>query len=819
MFKNYLKIAVRTLWRNKIFSLINISGLAIGISASLVIYLIVSYDFGFDKFQPDSDRIYRVVSNMHFPDQDFKNSGVPMPMIETAQKEVTGVEVFAPFHLQNGDMNVSIPITGTNTPSKFRKQTNIIFADNNYFKITPYQWLAGSPQNSLEQPYNVVLTQSRAKTYFPYNDVSKVVGQTIIYNDSIKMTVTGVVKDIETVTDFTFKEFISYTTIRASTFKDGMGWSEWGSINSGAQFFIKLNRDIVTRSVQKQIQQLLDKNQKEAYLKNTFTLQNLRDIHFNQDYDNFDQRQAHLPTLYGLLGVAFILLLLGCINFINLTTAKAAQRAKEVGIRKTMGSSRKQLFFQFISETFILTIIATVLSLALVPWLLKVFADFIPPALNINMIYQPNVMVFILLIIITVSLLSGFYPAVLLSKYRPVQVLKNQSVSSSGTTRKAWLRKSLTVTQFVIAQSFIIAAIIAGKQIQFTLNKDLGFKKDGIITLNAPFYFSVDINKKAESKKVLLHKLEAISGIEKVCIGGTAPAANGYSVSTVKYFDGKKEVESSVEVKFGDEAYFKLYKMKLLAGRFTRPADSTIEYLINASYVKFLGFKNPADAIGKIISRNNKPLPVVGVIGDFYARSLHEQIKPLLYEANNQSQYTFHIELKPAADANAWKNTISQVEKAYKEVYAGEEFTYNFVDEVIAKFYKSEQDISRLLKWATGLTICISCLGLLGLVIYTTNLRYKEMGVRKVLGASVLQIFALLCKDFMKLVIIAFVIAAPLAWWAASKWLQNFAYRTSISWWIFAVTISAIILIALITLSFKTIKTAFENPVKSLRTE
>lgn len=818
MFKNYFKTAVRTLWKNMVFSLINISGLAIGISAALVIYLIASYDFSFEKFQPDSNRVYRIVSAMHFPDQVIKNSGVPMPMVFESPKQVTGIETFAPFHLQNGDMNVSIPVTGTNNPVVFKKQGDIIFADNNYFKLIPYQWLAGSPLNSLEQPFSVVLTQSRARAYFPYSDFSKIVGQTILYNDTLKMTVTGVVKDIETSTDFIFKEFISYSTIGASAFKNGMGWDEWGSIGSACQFFIKLNKGTTKNNIEKQVQAMFDKHQKDAFLKMTFSLQNIKDIHFNQDYGSFTDRQAHLPTLYGLLAVAAILLLLGCINFINLTTAQAAQRAKEVGIRKTMGSSGRQLLFQFISETFILTLVATLLSLAMVPWLLKIFSDFIPPAVNMSMLYQTNVVLFIAMLVITVSLFSGFYPAIVLSKYKPVQVLKNQSVTVTGSTRSAWLRKSLTVTQFAIAQAFIIGALVVSNQIRYVLNKDLGFRKDGIITLQTPSPDG-DIMKIKETKNVLLHKLEAIPGIEKICLGGSAPAANGYSVSTIKYNDGKKDIETTVEVKYGDEHYFKIYNLKLLAGNFLQPADSATGYMINANYAKFLGFTNPQDAIGKILNRGDRPIPVVGVINDFYARSLHTEIKPLIYTTDVYGQGTFHIVLKPAKEGEEWKNTIAKIEKEYKAVYPDEEFRYNFVDEVIARFYKSEQDISRLLKWATGLAVFISCLGLLGLVIYTTNLRYKEMGVRKVLGASVMQLFGLLSKDFIKLVLIAFVIASPLAWYGANKWLQNFTYRTEISWWVFGVTMVLMIAIAVITLSFKTIKTALENPVKSLRTE
>ena len=488
MFRNYFKTAWRNILRNKTFSVINIIGLAIGISASLVIYLIVSYDLGFEKFQKDNGRIYRVVSDMKFPDNDFKNSGVPMPLIQTSQKDLTGIEMFVPFSTPNGDMNISIR-NANGKPDLYKKQEHILFADNNYFKMLGFTWLAGSQQNSLSEPFTVVLSESRAKTYFPYDDMSKVIGKTIVYNDSIQTTVTGIVKDLNEITDFTFKEFISYSTIEHSGLSNNMGWGEWGSVNSSNQFFIKLNAGTNAASVTRQIQQLFDKNQNNAYLKNIFSLQPLSDIHFNSDYDNFGQRLASRNTLYGLLVVAAILLLLGCINFVNLTTAQAVQRAKEIGIRKTMGSSKGQLIFQFLSETFTLTFIALGVSVILVPFILKLFSDFIPPEINSAMLASTNVGLFMGILLIVVSIFSGYYPALVLSKYNPVVVLKNQSAAAGSSGRKAWVRKSLTVTQFVFAQAFVIATLIIGQQIKYALNKDLGFKKDGIITVNTPLDF------------------------------------------------------------------------------------------------------------------------------------------------------------------------------------------------------------------------------------------------------------------------------------------------------------------------------------------
>lgn len=818
MFKNYFTVAFRTFWRNKTFSFINIVGLAIGISASLVIYLIVAYDFGFDKFEPDRSRIYRVVTDMHFPDQDFKNPGVPLPLPAAAKTELTGIEIAAPFHTGNGDINVVVN-GGNNKPVVFKKQNSIIYADDNYFKLIPYTWLAGSSQDALKDPFTVVLTESRARSYFPFADVKQAVGQVITYNDSIKARVTGIVKDVTETTDFNFKEFISYSTIENTGLKNNMGYGEWGSVSSSSQLYLKLSEGTAPAQVNKQIAAIHKKNAKNAYLEMSYLLQPFDDIHFNSDYNAYGDRQAHRPTLYGLLIFAAILLLLGCINFINLTTAQAVQRAKEIGIRKTMGGSKGQLVMQFLSETFIMTVAATVLSLALIPWLLKIFADFIPPGLHFGMIGQANMILFILALIVMVTILAGFYPSIILSRYKPVSVLKNQVYTGTSTTRGAWFRKSLTIMQFIIAHAFIIAVFIIGKQIRFTLNKDLGFKKDGIIVLNTPWTFDPDDKKTAGKREVLLQQLRAMPGIDKVCLGGAPPANQGISMTTMKFDNGKKEIETTVEIKYADAEYFELYGMKLKAGRFPEPGDSLREYVINENYARFLGFNNPADAVGKFIQHSDVKKPIVGVLSDFYSQSLHTEIKPLVYTAIKSNQATFHILLKPGGGNNAWQNTLSQIQQSYKSVYPDENFEYRFFDESIAKFYKSEQDTSRLLKWAAGLAILISCLGLLGLVIYTTAQRTKEIGVRKVLGASVPQIVGMISKDFLLLVLVAFIIAAPLAWLGMHKWLENFAYRTDISWWIFILGGCIMIMVALLTLSFQTIKTAMMNPVKSLRTD
>jgi putative ABC transport system permease protein len=817
MVKNYFKIAVRALSKSKVVAAINIMGLAIGISASLVIYLLVNYHFSFDKFEKDGDRIYRVTSNFDFSGETYQNSGVCNPMAKAVSKEVTGIDAVVSFRTFNGDGKVSIPMAGKDAPVVFKNQKNIVFADSNYFNLIGYNWLAGSAKTSLNHPNQIVLTKSAADVYFPGMGLKDVVGKQVIIDDTVKTTVAGVVKDLEANTDFTFRTFISYAALESTSLKPD-DWNNWNNTNGAQQLFLKLAAGTSPSTIEKKIALLYKKNHVQEAgdkSKTWHLLQPLSDVHFNKDYGTFDLPVAHKPTLYGLLAVATFLLILGCINFINLTTAHAAQRAKEIGIRKTMGSSRKQLIIQFLSETFLLTSCATILSSVLTPLILKAFSGFIPEGLQFNLITHTDIIIFLLLLIIVVTVLSGFYPAIILSAFKPVLVLKNQAYSNTGKTRNASLRKSLTISQFVIAQVFIMAAILVSKQISYSTSKDLGYKKDAIVYVQTNYFDTVKSN-----KYVLMEKLKAIPGIAMVSLSSTAPASGSTWSGTMKYKDGKKEVEADVQQKYADTNYIHLYKLKLLAGSNYRMSDTVNSFLINETFAHILGFKNSGEAVGKNLEWSNKQIAIAGVISDFHQKSLRESIKPLVIGSWENTERTISMALQPQIPgSDTWKKAIAKIEKAWKEVYPQEDFEYHFFDKDIAKFYEAEQNIASLLMWATGLAVFISCLGLFGLVIYTTNQRTKEIGVRKILGASVSQIVQLITKDFILLVLLAFAIAMPLAWFGMSKWLDNFAYRTSISWWIFLLAGSSMIIVALVTLSLQTIKAAIANPVKSLRTE
>ena len=816
MFRNFFKTAFRSFLRNKSFSLINIIGLAIGISASLVIFLIVRYDFSFEKFQPEAERIYRINGKFDFEGDIGYNSGAPLPMGTTLASDARGVDVVSFFQTQNGQ-RISVPIAGSEKLVAFKKDNRVVYADKNYFKLIPYQWINGSPETALEQPYQAVLTESRAKLFFPNIPLTEIPGREIFLSDTVRATVTGILKDITENTDFVFRVFVSRKTFEITTAATN-DWAAWDNVSSETQVFLKISPTATEKEIASQVNAIYQKHRAHDpndRTKTTWLLQPLNDLHFNQDFDNFDQRLAHKPTLYGLLAIAAFLLMLGCINFINLTTAQASQRAKEIGIRKTVGSSKKQLVLQFLSETFLITLTATLLSVIIAPLLLKAFSDFIPEGVHFSVL-EPQVFLFLLSLTIVISVLSGFYPAIVLSSYRPITIIKNQSAMDSGIGGNVRLRKVLSVSQFVIAQVFIIVTVIVSKQIRYSLNKDLGFKKDAIVFIEPnPTRFSKD------NTAVLTQKIKAIPEIQMVSRSYGPPSYNGGWNTTARLADAKDETYTMISVKLGDPDYLNLYKIKLLAGDNLRTSDTVNAILINETFLHQLGFKNPQQVIGKILKWNgDNRVPITGVIADFHEKSMHEQIKPLVIAHWASHERVINIALRPQdPEHRTWQAAIAKISKAWKEIYPDADIEVQFFDQQIAKYYEADQHISSLLLWASALSIFISCLGLLGLIIYITNQRTKEIGIRKVIGASVSQIISLLSKDFLRLIIIAFLIAVPIAWYSGNKWLQDFAYRTPISWWVFIAGGSIMIIIAMLVLISRTLKVATANPVNSLRTE
>jgi putative ABC transport system permease protein len=817
MLKNYFLTALRNFARNKSFAAINVLGLSIGISAALVIFMIVYYELSFDKFQPDRERIYRVVIDAKFNGSEGHSAGVQAPLAKAVNEEVTGVSLVVPVMQFQGDATaeVSIHMKGNKEQETFKHQPDIIFTNPDYFRMIPFKWIAGSATSSLQDPFQVVLTERRAKQYFSSLPLQQVIGQHITYNKDVTVTVSGVVKDLKENTSFTAAEFISHATISKTHLQDRFMMDVWNDWMAYSQLYLKLSKPNNAAQIEGELNRLLKKYHKnankDAANAMAFRLQPLSDLHFNHLYNGIGQRIAHMPTLYSLLVVAAFLLICGCINFINLTTANAAQRAKEIGVRKTMGSSKKQLVLQFLGETFIFTTIAAAISFSLSPFLLKLFEDFIPQGLVFAPFQQPYIFIFLLILVIVVSFLAGLYPALVLSGYKPAYVLKGPSHVNAGETRNASVRKVLTVSQFVIAQFFVITTLMVSKQINYSINADLGFRKDGIITFESPR------EKGGDRSQQLLNAINSIPEVEIASRGFLSPADKGVAFTNVQYA-AQPDLKANIQIRWGDPDYINVYRLKLIAGRNVVQSDTTKEFLINEKYATLLGFKTPDEAIGKYLVFSGKQVPVVGVMQNFLDQSTHAPISPVVFSAAGGS--TFHIRLRTGEQSAAtWQTAIGKIEKAYNALYPDEVFDYRFFDEAIASIYASEQQTATLLRWATGLAIVISCLGLLGLVMFTISSRTKEIGIRKILGATVTNIVSILSKDFLQLVLIAFIIAAPVAWLAVHKWLQDFEYRTAMSWWIFLLSAGLMLVIALITLSIHTIRAATANPVKNLRTE
>lgn len=816
MLKNYLKIAFRSLWKNKIFSGINVISLAIGFSASFVIAAIIYYDFSFDKFHPDGERIYRITTAFQSPEGNYYNPGVAVPLGKSLQEnKLAEIETVAPVFT-----TYPLHVKNETTEKIYTNPDYVVYTDAGYFETFGYQWLAGNAFDILSEPNEIVLTENRAKKYFPGIVNDDIIGSNLVYNDTIPVKVTGIVANFKERTDLVFEEFISIKTADKADMTGAVADANWNNTNSASQLFVKLTNTKNLKQVNDELKTLsishADKDQMARGNKRVFYMQPLNKLHFDQDYYTFDFQTARASKriLINLGFVALFLLLLGCANFINLNTAQAVKRAKEIGIRKTLGSSKRQLILQFLGETLLLAIAAALVSIFLSKGLLYWFSDFIPNEVGFELFSSSFMIVTISGLLLVVTIISGFYPAFVLSKYKPVKVLKNNTITEDG---KSNIRKYLTVFQFVISQILVIATLLVGKQLNYVMNEDMGFKTDAIAYFRTPWH-----DDSIDKKQRFIKEIEFLPEFSDLTLGGNPPASFSTHSSDVTYKDGEKEIFTNVQLLYGDEGYFDLYQLDLLAGRLPLN-DSIKEYVINTTLLKTLGFTSPNEGIGKMILWNEESIPIVGVMEDFNQRSLKSGIKPMAFvgdwERESRSQFnTIHIKLS-TKDVTLWSDSIAKIENIWTEIYPTSEFRFKFMDDTIKSFYQQERKTATLLNWATGLSVLISCLGLLGLVINSTERRIKEIGIRKVLGASLSQLSILLCKEFLFLVGIAFVVAVPIAWFGLHYWLEEFAYKTSLSWGVFFISGVAMIGLTILITSFRTIVAANANPIKALKNE
>jgi len=585
------------------------------------------------------------------------------------------------------------------------------------------------------------------------------------------------------------------------------------------QVFVKLDPTITPERFQQELDTFAKRHfQIEGDKIYKAHIQPLKTLHYDDDYGKDYGRQASLPTLYGLLGIAAIILIIAAINFINLTLAQSLQRVKEIGIRKILGSSRKGLIAQFLTEAFLLSAIAIGLSLALVKPIMNAFPAFIPQGVEIN-ILNPYTISFIIGLLVTTTLLAGLYPSWILSSFHPADAIRSKTGIKGGFRDN--LRKGLIVFQFTISLAFIIASIVVGNQLHFLLTKNLGFNQDAIITLNTN---GKDSLAKRQAFATLARELP---GVAAITMDDQPPLTRG-SMSMPCIYPGPPKVEIGANIRRVDERYLPLYKIKLLAGRNFFPEDTLHTLILNATCARLLGFRDPQAAIGKSLQafgiNTTQPTQpryrIIGVVADFNTAPLTRTISPLMIQSNPQSANAYSIKLKTRGKTVAdFTQTIQQMEKGWAQTFPHQPFVYHFYDEAIANFYEKEQKTSQVIYLAMGIAVFLSCMGLFALAALTAENRRKEIGIRKVMGARVQTIVLLLSKDFLKPVALAIVVASPIAGIAMSKWLQTFAYRVPLHWWIFAVAGATAMLIAFLTVSLRTLSAAKANPVESLRIE
>jgi ABC-type lipoprotein release transport system permease subunit len=690
------------------------------------------------------------------------------------------------------------------------RSSDIVIAEPQYFKLFLYKWLAGNAA-ALNEPYTVVLTESKAQQYFGRHEPADFLNKTIIYNDTINARVVGIVKDPAKNTDLFFRDFISFSTRKNEPVVESWNDSRWNE-----QVFVKLANNVLPAQINARLAPLVNNHYNQTKdSKTTWRLQPLSTLHFDARYNDPYSKKAHLPTLYGLMGIALFILVIAVINFITLSTAQSIDRAKETGIRKICGSTVSGLIARFLGETFILTALALALSVAGIYGLLAAFRSFIPEGVSFSF-FSLSTWLFLVAVALFTTLLAGIYPAKVLSSSNVAINLKGAGVQKWN--RGGYFIKGLIVFQFTISLVFIIGTLVTGNQLHYLLNKDLGFTQDAIITIQT------DTDHSADKKEVLAEMIRQLPEVEAVSVSEGTPAAKQHFFNPLIY-KGREEKGAACILEWVDEQFIPLYDIKILAGRNIQPCDSIKEFLVSESGAKALGFDKPEDALGKMVETIVPPggmisRPIVGVINDFHSQSLHERVLPVVFTTSKEFSRLINIKLKTRGkQLSHFKATLSKIETRWKEMYAHDPFAYSFFDESIAKFYDKEKQTASLMNIAMVASICISCLGLFGLATLSARRRTKEIGIRKVLGIGLAQIVFLLSKDSIKLVLIAVVIASPIAWYAMNQWLNGFAFRIAINWLTLALAGGIAVLIAFCTICYQSIKAALANPVAALRSE
>ena len=800
MIKNNFKVALRNLWRNKVFSVIKILGLSIGLSVCMLIFLYTKDEISYDQFQENKAHVFRIIQDWQMGKDRAQKIGITNAVVgESFAKEIPEVQQY-------------VRVNGTAVAVKKNNDVfteNPLFVDDNYFSVFTFPLFEGDKRTALQDLHSVVLSKDIAKKYFGTTDVTGKIMQIKLDTAFENFTITAVAENSPLNSTLKADMLMPYRYF--DMYNSNSGWIG-GSLNT----FLLLSQNADIKTVESKMQLLFDKNTKDQLakaqqeqgmsMKIKLGLQPLTDIHLSTEAgpDNGMSDGSKPVYSYILTTIAIFILIIACINFINLAVAQSLKRSKEIGIRKVAGGTRKQLIKQFLTESFLVSLIAFVIAILLTRLVLPVFNDLANKNLSLSYLSDWYLFAGYFLLLLITSFIAGFYPSLVLSSFQPVKVLYNRQ----KLVGKNYLVKALIVLQFALAIFLLIGTIAINSQLNFLSHADLGYDATNLVKMDIPINKTSD-QLPAVFKNELLNKPGIVS---------VAARHRGRNISGAKV-DGKQiEIENNKI----DDQYLKTFKIAITAGRnFSHdyPSDSLNSVIVNESFAKEAGWKLN-DAVGKTIgfgeSHGNRNATVIGVVKDYHFLSLKEKITSEVFTMEPEFNYgEIWVKIKP----DNVPQTLALLQNTFKKIVPYYPYSYQFMDDINAKNYESEAKWKQIISIASGLFIFISCIGLLGLVMLSVEQRTKEIGIRKVLGAAVTRIMILVSKEFIVLISIAFVIAVPVAYYFVDKWLENFAYRANIGWWMFALAGALVITIALITMSLQSIKAALANPVKSLRTE
>jgi putative ABC transport system permease protein len=796
MIKNNFKTAFRYLWNHKVFSGINLIGLATGLCVSFFALLYVHFELSYDNYNKNADRIYRLVTDVETSaGTNYESTSAPMaPAIKAAFPEVqAATRVFLDYLIVQKDQD------------NFGEEA-IAYADSSLFSVFTLPLVRGTASTVFNTPFNIVLSETAARKYFGKGDP---IGKTLLIDGKNPATVTGIMKDMPNNSHFRVDIFLSMSTL-LKEFAPGMNtnWKKFGFYT-----YLLLPKNYNPSKLAAKLPDFIKNSMDESQVHYSLALEPLKDVYLkgkSRGNRTGSSISGNINNVYIFSLIAIFVLFIACFNFINLTTAFSLQRAKEIGVRKVLGASKKQLIFQFLFDAVLLCVIAFAIALILCVLLLPVINQLSGKIISTTIFEPIRYIGLLFLIAISIGLVAGIYPAFFLSRFQPISSLKGKFISG---TKGLLLRKVLIVTQFSISIILIIATIVVYTQLHYMQNHDLGFKKDHQLVID--FHFDDRI---VDHSEVVKQQLMSLPGISMASMSSAIPGRFNHTFPTEIEGPKNNMEEFRSDSYFVDDDFLSQYQIQLIAGRaFSKDigSDTKNAMIINEAALKSLGYHDPNSVIGKRFTQRGNSGTIIGVIKDFHFHSFTEEVRPLTFIVA-PGFFTF---LTLDISSKNLQGTMKSLENKWKELAPGMPMIYFFADDAYNAQYKSETQFGKLFMCLAIIAILLSCLGLLGLSAFSTVQRTKEIGIRKVLGSSVSAIVRLLTKDFLKLILISFVIGVPIAWLGMNKWLQEFAYRINISWWIFALAGIFVIFIAFLTISFQAIKAAVANPVESLRSE